>query len=117
MNNPSGEQEDTPTASEGSSIQSDRPIVYGGRGAQVDLHLELVRDDALLTIRGRLVPRTRRAQTVAGVTVELFSPAGLVASTTTGRAGTFEFGGLARGLYHLRMAGDGWKLSVLGITG
>lgn len=98
-------------------VQDDRPVVYRGRAAQVDLHLLPAREDGLLHIRGRLVARARRSQKVAGVSVELYTLGGRVAGATTDRSGAFEFPGLSPTVYHLRLGGDGWTLSVLGITG
>lgn len=92
-------------------------LTYHARGAKLDVQILPQRDGPTLKLTGQVLPRSDNGRHVAGkLKVELLDGLGLVATTGTNEGGDFQFAGLSRGIYHIRISGSDWKLGIFGLT-
>lgn len=89
---------------------------YQGRGAGVDVRILPCREGTTLKISGQVRELKNGHPPVKKLTVELLDQLGTVATTPTSRDGSFQFDGLASGVYHMRITDGHWKMGVLGLT-
>ncbi len=89
---------------------------YQGRGAGVDVFITPCREGTTLRISGQVRGLGNGQPPVEKFTVELLDQLGIVASTPTSQDGSFQFSGLAFGVYHVRITDGTWKMGVLGLT-